>query len=167
MEACTGMMTICNCSPRWLTEAVFGRIKRTSRHHNHVNRGVIGDIIHYFTLMSWKLTLFALFFIFRHYPLFFQKNENNAINTSKFTIFTSFNGTNIRDLITRQTFVVITCFWRDMGYVAFTRFCRESGFVANTRFFGCLVQTFTQTLRILLRFCADICPKNWPLGPLI
>ena len=130
-------------------------------------RGVIGDIIHYFTLMSWKLTLFALFFIFRHYPLFFQKNENNAINTSKFTIFTSFNGTNIRDLITRQTFVVITCFWRDMGYVAFTRFCRESGFVANTRFFGCLVQTFTQTLRILLRFCADICPKNWPLGPLI
>ena len=36
MEACTGMMTICNCSPRWLTEAVFGRIKRTSRHHNHV-----------------------------------------------------------------------------------------------------------------------------------
>ena len=111
------------------------------------------------------MTLFALFFIFRHYPLFFQKNENNAINTSKFTIFTSFNGTNIRDLITRQTFVVITCFWRDMGYVAFTRFCRESGFVANTRFFGCLVQTFTQTLRILLRYCADICPKNWPLGP--
>ena len=41
------------------------------------------------------------------------------------------------------------------------------GFVANTRFFGCLVQTFTQTLRILLRFCADICTKNRPLGPLV
>ena len=53
-----------------------------------------------------------------------------------------------------------------MGYVAFTRFCRESGFVANTRFFLCLVQTFTQTLKILLRFCADICSKNWLLGPL-
>ena len=53
-----------------------------------------------------------------------------------------------------------------MGYVTFTRFCRESGFVANTRFFGCLVQTFTQTLGILLRFCAVICPKNWLLGPL-
>ena len=33
-------------------------------------------------------------------------------------------------------------------------------------FFGCLVQTFTQTLRILLRFCSDICQKYWPLGPL-
>ena len=28
------------------------------------SRGVIGDIIHYFTLMSSKLTLFAIFFIF-------------------------------------------------------------------------------------------------------
>ena len=36
-------------------------------------RGVIGDIINYFTLMSSKLTLFALFFIFRHYSLFFSK----------------------------------------------------------------------------------------------
>ena len=36
----------------------------------------------------------------------------------------------------------------------------------NTCFFGCLVQTFTQSLRILLRFCKDICPKNRPLGPL-
>ena len=34
MEGCNGMMTICNCSLRWLTEAVFGRIKRTGRHHN-------------------------------------------------------------------------------------------------------------------------------------
>ena len=24
-----------------------------------------------------------------------------------------------------------------------------------------LVQTFTRALRILLRFCADICTKNW------
>ena len=30
-----GMMTICNCSLRWLTEAVFGRIERTGRHFNH------------------------------------------------------------------------------------------------------------------------------------
>ena len=44
-------------------------------------RGVIGDIIHYFTLMSSKLTLFALFFIFRHYSLFFQNYQNNVINS--------------------------------------------------------------------------------------
>ena len=31
----------------------------------------------------------------------------------------SFNGTSIRDFITRQTYVVIMRFWRDMGYVAF------------------------------------------------
>ena len=43
------------------------------------NRGVIGDIIHYFTLMSSELTLFELYFIFRHYSLFFQKYENNVI----------------------------------------------------------------------------------------
>ena len=48
-------------------------------------RGVIGDIIHYFTLMSSKLTLFALFFIFRHYSLFFQKYENNVINSLQFS----------------------------------------------------------------------------------
>ena len=74
-----------------------------------------------------------------------------------------------------------------------TRFCRETNNVVNMRFVGlfwtqtlshlrafvanqvcrdnaffwvCFVQTFTQTLRILLRFCADICPKNWPLRPL-
>ena len=49
------------------------------------DRGVIGDIIHYFTLMSSKLTLFALFFIFRHYSLFFQKYENNVINSLQFS----------------------------------------------------------------------------------
>merc|ERR1719220_1751900 len=53
--------------------------------------------------------------------------------------------TNVPDFITRQTYVVITCIWRDMGYVAFTHFCRESGFVANTRFFGCILS------RLLLR----------------
>ena len=42
-------------------------------------KGVIGDIIHYFTLMSPKLTLFALFFIFKHYSLFFKNQENNVI----------------------------------------------------------------------------------------
>ena len=31
----------------------------------------------------------------------------------------SFNGTSIRDFITRQTYVVIMRFWRNMGYVAF------------------------------------------------
>merc|ERR1711928_180261 len=55
------------------------------------------------------------------------------------------NGTNVPDFITRQTYVVITCIWRDMGYVAFRHFCRESGFVANTRFFGCILS------RLLLR----------------
>ena len=54
----------------------------------------------------------------------------------------SFNGTNIRDFITRQTYVVITCFWRDMGYIAFTRFCRESGFVTNTRHSGLFCPDF-------------------------
>ena len=42
-------------------------------------------IIHYFKLMSSKLTLFALFFIFRHYSLFFQKYENNVINSLQFS----------------------------------------------------------------------------------
>ena len=37
---------------------------------------VIGDIFHYFALKSSKL---SLFFIFRHYSLFFQKYENNVI----------------------------------------------------------------------------------------
>ena len=40
---------------------------------------MIGDIIHDFILTSLRLTLFALFFIFRHYSLFFQKYENNVI----------------------------------------------------------------------------------------
>ena len=75
-----------------------------------------------------------------------------------------------------------------------TRFCRETDNFVNMRFLGlfwtqtmshlrafvanqvcreyaffwvCFVQTFTQTLRILLRFCADICPKNWRLRPLV
>ena len=60
-------------------------------------------------------------------------------------------------LITKQTYVVITRFCRDMGYVAFTRvlsqiaFCRK-----HALFWVCFVQTFCQTLGILLRFCADI-----------
>ena len=48
-------------------------------------RDVIGDIIHYFTSMSSKLTLFALFFIFRHHLLFFQKYENNVIVSLQFS----------------------------------------------------------------------------------
>ena len=42
------------------------------------------------------------------------------------------------------------------------RFCRQYALILV-----CFVQTFTQTLRILLRFCADICPKNWSLRPLL
>merc|ERR550517_514596 len=57
----------------------------------------------------------------------------------------SFNGTNTCDFITRQTNVVIACFWRDMGFIAYTRFCRESGFVVNTRFLGFVLS------RLLLR----------------
>jgi len=41
------------------------------------------------------------------------------------------------------------------------RFCREYAL-----FWVYFVQTFTQTSRILLRFCADICPKYRRLGPL-
>ena len=41
-QLCTGMMTICKCSIRWLTEAVFGRIKRIGRHHNH---GILSMIV--------------------------------------------------------------------------------------------------------------------------
>jgi len=63
--------------------------------------------------------------------------------------------------------VVITRFCRDMCFVAFTpvlsriEFCREYAL-----FWVCFVQTFTQTLTILLRFCADICTKNWLLASL-
>ena len=43
-------------------------------------------------------------------------------------------------LITKQTYVVITRFCRDTGYVALTCFCRESchdiTYVANMRFLG-------------------------------
>ena len=42
------------------------------------------------------------------------------------------------------------------------RFCRQYALILV-----CFVQTFTQTLRILLKFFADICPKNWSLRPLI
>ena len=42
------------------------------------------------------------------------------------------------------------------------RFCREYAL-----FWVYFVQTFTQTSRILLRFCADVCTQNWPLTSLI
>ena len=48
--------------------------------------------------------------------------------------------------ITKQTYVVITCFCRNMGYVAFTHiYCHESRFVTNMRFFGFVLS------RLLLR----------------
>ena len=63
-----------------------------------------------------------------------------------FTVYTELQWDKyICDFFTRQTNVVIACFWRDMGFVASTRFCRESGFVANTRFFGFVLS------RLLLR----------------
>ena len=63
-------------------------------------------------------------------------------------------------LIAIQTYVVIMRFCRDMG-LSQIAFCRD-----YTLFWVCFVQTFTQTLRILLRFCADICPKKWLLTSL-
>ena len=76
-----------------------------------------------------------------------------------------FNETN--NFISKQTYVVITCFCRNMGYVAFTRILSQIAFCHEyALFWFCFVQTFTQTLRILLRFFADICPKNWSLRPL-
>ena len=69
--------------------------------------------------------------------------------------------------ITKQTYVVITCFCRNMGYVAFTRILSRIAFCHEyALFWFCFVQTFTQTFRIWLRFCADIWTKNWRLRPL-
>ena len=70
--------------------------------------------------------------------------------------------------ITKQTYVVITCFCRNMGYVAFTRILSRIAFCHEyALFWFCFVQTFTQTFRIWLRFCADIWTKNWQLRPLV
>ena len=70
--------------------------------------------------------------------------------------------------ITKQTYVVITCFCRNMGYVAFTRILSRIAFCHEyALFWFSFVQTFTQTFRIWLRFCADIWTKNWRLRPLI
>ena len=69
--------------------------------------------------------------------------------------------------ISKQTYVVITCFCRNMGYVAFTRILSQIAFCHEyALFWFCFVQTFTQTFRIWLRFCADIWTKNWRLRPL-
>ena len=77
-----------------------------------------------------------------------------------------FNETN--NFISKQTYVVITCFCRNMGYVAFTRILSRIAFCHKyALFWFCFVQTFTQTFRIWLRFCADICTKNWRLRPLV
>ena len=65
-----------------------------------------------------------------------------------FTVYTELQWDKyICDFFTRQTNVVIACFWRDMGFVAYTRFCRESGFVANMRLFWFVLS------RLLLRHC--------------
>ena len=70
--------------------------------------------------------------------------------------------------ISKQTYVVITCFCRNMGYVAFTRILSRIAFCHKyALFWFCFVQTFTQTFRIWLRFCADIWTKNWRLRPLV
>ena len=64
--------------------------------------------------------------------------------------------------ITKQTYVVITHFCCDMGMSHLRAFCRE-----YVLFWVCFVQTFTQTFRIWLRFCADVWTKNWRLEPLM
>ena len=46
-----------------------------------------------------------------------------------------------------------------------TRFCHKTGFVAYI--WVCLVQTYTQTFRIWLRFCADIWTKNRRMAALL
>ena len=72
----------------------------------------------------------------------------------------------LRDFVAK---LIIRAFWDFFGF----RLCRIYALLSRIRFCRiyaffrvCFVQTFTQTLRILLRFCADICPINWPLRPL-
>ena len=72
-------------------------------------------------------------------------------------------------LNTKQTYVVNTCFRHDshMGYVAFLHVLSQIALCHEYALFLVgFVQTFTQTLRILLRLCADICTKNWLLTSL-
>jgi len=79
------------------------------------------------------------------------------------------NGTNTR-FVAKLIMSRIRVFWVFSGLIlcciyallSQIRLCREYALI-----WVCFVQTFTQTLRFLLRFCADICPKNWPLRPLL
>ena len=73
------------------------------------NRDVIGDIIHYFTFMSSKLTLFALFSIFRHYSLFFQKYENNVITLYTFQNFRLFSTISAGEIGSQGSWPLASC----------------------------------------------------------
>ena len=60
--------------------------------------------------------------------------------------------------------VVISClFLRNSIFFIYAFFVLKPGMSQLRTFRSCLV-TFSQTLRILLRFCAHICRKNWRLG---
>ena len=65
--------------------SLLSKIRLTS--YVGLNAGIVYNsdptsrISNYFTLMTSILTLFALFFIFRHYSLFFQNHKNNVINS--------------------------------------------------------------------------------------
>ena len=60
--------------------------------------------------------------------------------------------------------VVITClFLRNSIFFIYAFFVLKPGMSQLRTFRSCLV-TFSQTLKILLRFCAHICRKNWRLG---
>ena len=72
-------------------------------------RDVIGDIIHYFTFMSSKLTLFALFSIFRHYSLFFQKYENNVITLYTFQNFRLFSTISAGEIGSQGSWPLASC----------------------------------------------------------
>ena len=91
---------------KWDLLAYFAK-KRGGSHP--IYRDVIGDIIHYFTFMSSKLTLFALFSIFRHYSLFFQKYENNVITLYTFQNFRLFSTISAGEIGSQGSWPLASC----------------------------------------------------------
>ena len=92
---------------KWDLLAYFAK-KRGGGSHP-ICRDVIGDIIHYFTFMSSKLTLFALFSIFRHYSLFFQKYENNVITLYTFQNFRLFSTISAGEIGSQGSWPLASC----------------------------------------------------------
>ena len=96
----------------WGTSGYFEVLLGTLRYFwvlSGSSRGVIGDIIHYFTFMSSKLTLFALFSIFRHYSLFFQKYENNVITLYTFQNFRLFSTISAGEIGSQGSWPLASC----------------------------------------------------------